>query len=450
MKRTFLPLAVLGTLLLGACGSDSSLPVATGKANIRAINAIPTSQEINFLIEERLIGAAPYQGATNLAQYDDLEYTFNVDVFFAGSTSFRRVASQALDVEANRDYTFLVSGDVASPTITVWQDDARTFGDTDTVFAAQFAHASASLGNLDYYFADAGIAPALGNEIATLSFGEISTATDFQAGDLVLTITTAGNPNDVVYLSDTNTFAARDTIIFTTFDGDVSDTAPVFVRGTSNLGVSVALPDVNFPPTVQFVNGSMDLGSADIYDDEMLTSQRVANHGFRDATANLDVALGENTFYYTPAGDTSAVTIEVPLATIGGLRYRFVAIGLAGNLNSLVFIPDIRPVATQVKVLPYNASNNFAFVDLYAVEADTSIDDVLPVRAALTAGMASSPGALPAGSFDLYLTNFGEKTVLAGPYRIDVALGDVVDFVVVDTVDPAVLDIAFLTGGPTL
>lgn len=449
MKRILLPSALLGILFLGACGSDSSLPVATGKADIRAINAIPTSQEIDFLIEERLIGTAPYQGVTSTAPYDDLEYTFNVNVLFAGNSSFRRVASQTLKVEANKDYTFLVSGAVANPTITVWQADERTFGETDTVFAAQFAHASASLGDLDYYFADAGTAPALGNEVATLSFGEISAATDFSAGDLVLTITTSGSPNDVVYTSATNTFPARDTIIFTTFDGDASDTAPVFVRGTSNLGINVALPDVNFSPTVQFVNASMDLGSVDIYDDEMLTSQRVASHGFRDATANLDVALGDNTFYYTPAGDTSAVTIEAPLIAFGGLRYRFVAIGLAGNPNSLSFIPDVRPVATQVKVLPYNASNNFAFVDLYAVEPDTSIDEQFPVRSALTAGIASTAGALPAGSYDLYLTQFGEKDVLAGPYRIDAALGDVVDFVIVDTVDPAVLDIAFLTGGPT-
>ena len=449
MKRIFLPLALLGALLIGACGSDSSLPEATGKANIRAINAIPTSQEVNFLIEERLIGSAPYQGATNPAQYDDLEYTFNVDVFFAGNTNIRRVARQFLDVEANKDYTFLLSGEVASPTITVWQGDERTFDETDTVFAAQFAHASGSLGNLDYYFADAGTVPALGNAVATLSFGEISAPVDFPAGDFVLFITTAGDPNDVVYTSNTTTFAARDTIVFATFDGDVRNTAPVFVRALGNLGANVALPDANFPPTVQFFNGSMDLGNVDIYDDEALTSLRVADHGFLDATADLDVAVGANTFYYTPAGDTSAVTIEAPLGAFGGLRHRFVAIGLAGNLNSLSFIPDIRPVETQVKVLPYSASNNFAFVDLYAVEPDSSIDDVLPVRAALTAGIASGAGSLPAGSFDLYLTAFGEKDVLAGPYRIDVALGDVVDFVIVDTVDPAVLDIAFLSGGPT-
>jgi len=449
MKRTFLPLALLGALLLGACGGDSGLPEATGKANIRAINAIPTSGEIGFLIEQRLIDSVSYHEGSVRTPYDDLEYTFNFDVLYAGETAPRRVASQFIDVEANKDYTMLISGSLASPTITVWQDDEREFAEADTVFAAKFAHASASLGDLDYYFADPGMAPALGNEVATLSMGVISATIDFPSGDFVLTITAAGDPNDVVYTSSTNTFAARDTIILTSFDGDANDTASVFVRALSNLGANAALPDVNSPPTVQFVNGSMDLGSVDIYDDEMLTSQRVANHGFRDVTPNLDVAVGTNTFHYTPAGDTSAIIIETPLTAFGGQRYRFVAIGLAGDLNSLAFIPDVRAVETQVKVLPYNASNNFAFVDLYAVEPGTGIDDVLPVRGALSTGIAASPNSLPAGSFDLYLTSFAEKSILAGPYQIDVALGDVVDFVIVDTVDPAVLDIAFLSGGPT-
>lgn len=449
MKRILLPLAAAATLLLGACGSDSSLPEATGKASIRAINAISTSQEINFLIEERSLGSVPYQGGSNPSEYDDLEYTFNFDVFYAGEADFRRIASQFLDIQANKEYTFLISGVLASPTITVWQDDKREFDAADTVFAAKFAHASPTLGTVDYYFAEAGVAPALGSQVATLSPGEISPAADFPAGDFVLTITAAGDPGDVVYTSDTNTFAAGDTIILATFDGDASDTAPVFVRGLSNLGANIALPDVNFPPTVQFVNGSLDLRSVDIYDDELLTSLRVANHAFGEATEQLDVALGANVFYYTPAGDTSAVTIEAPLTTFGGLRYRFVAIGLAGNLNSLAFIPDLRPVETHVKVQPFNASSNIAFVDLYAVEPDTSIDNVFPIRAALASGAASSAGALPAGSYDLYITAFGEKSILAGPDRISVARGDVVDLLIVDTVDPAVLDVIFLSGVPT-
>jgi len=449
MKRILVVLACAATLLISGCGSDSSLPEATGKANLRAINAIPASPAISFLIEERNIGIMAYKGGTLPARFDDLTYTFNFDTLFAGETSFRRIASQFLDVKAGKNYTFLISGSLATPTITIWQSDERTFDEADTVFAANFAHASASLGALDYYFADAAVVPALGNQAATLSFGETSEAADHAEGDYVLTITTAGNPNDIVFASDATTYNARDTFLLTSFDGDLGDTAPVFVRAFSAAGGAAAIPDVSFPPTIQFLNASMDLGSSDIYDDEMLTSLRVANHDFLGVSSELDVAVGALNFYYTPAGDTSVVSLESTFTAFGGLRYRTVATGLAGSLAAVTSIPDISPVETYAKILPFQASNNFPFLDLYLVAPDVIIDDVLPIRRALASGVVFESGPLPAGTYDLYVTETNEKVVLAGPYRITVANGDVVDLLIVDTVDPVLLDVLFLSGGPT-
>jgi len=449
MKRILVVLACSATLLISGCSSDSSLPEATGKASLRAINAIPTSPAISFLIEERNIGVAAYKGSTAPARYDDLTYTFNFEAFYAGESSPRRIASQFLDVEAGKDYVFLISGSLASPTITIWQRDERTFDEADTVFAGNFAHASVSLGELDYYFADAAVAPALGNQAATLSFGQTSEAADYAEGDYVLTITTAGNPNDVVFTSDATTYNARDTYQLTSFDGDISNTAPVFVRAFSAAGGTAAVPDVSFPPTVQFLNASMDLGSSDIYDDEMLTSLRVANHDFLDASSELDVAVGALNFYYTPAGDTSAILLETNFPAFGGTRYRSVATGVAGSLVAVTSIPDVTPVETHAKFLSFHTSNNFDFVDLYLVDSDVGIEDLLPVRRGLARGEVAQPLALPADTYDLYVTEIDQKVALAGPYRLTVGIGDIVDLLIVDTVDPAVLDVLFLSGGPT-
>ncbi|MGI9232207.1 MAG: DUF4397 domain-containing protein [Woeseiaceae bacterium] len=448
MQRTLLTLIVSVVLLVAGCGSDSSLPEATGKGTIRAINAIPTSPQISFLIEERAIGSVDYQGATAPDDYDDLSYTFNFEVFYAGETTPRRFASQSLDIVADRDYVLLLSGSLASPTITVWESDERTFVEADTVFAARFAHASATLGNLDYYFADEAVTPALGNQAATLSFGEVADAADFDGGDYVLTITTAGDPTDVLYTSATRTFVAADSYLLTAFDGDASDAAPVVVSAFGTLFGTSQLPDINSPPTAQFINGSMGLGTVDIYNDEMLTSRVVADHAFQGVSGQIDLVLGENTFYYTPAGDTSTVLIETPLSAFGGLLFRFVAVGEAGEVSSIPFAPDLRSVETGAKISLYNSSINFSSVDVYAVEPGTDIDATLPIFNGLTAGFAVPPGTLPAGSFELFVTENGETTVLAGPYTIDGTAGDVIDLIVLDTVDPAVLDVLFLSGGP--
>ena len=449
MKRIFILLSCTAALLLGACGKESPLPKATGKASIRAINAVKTSQEINFLIEERNIGSVAYAAATSSTRYDDLDYTFNFEVFYTGETAFRRIASQFIDFEANKDYTLLVSGTVASPTVTLWTADERTFDEADTVFAARFAHALESRGTLDYYFADPTVAPALGNQVATLSFGEISQQADFEAGDFVLTITTAGNPGDVVYVSDTSAVGAQGAFIFMPFEGSVNSTAPVIVRAINTAGSSISLPDPRFPPTIQFINGSMDLGTSAIYDDEMLTSQLVADHAYLDVSAELGIAAGTNTFYYTPGAAPTAVTLETSLSAFNGTRYRLVAAGVADAFSAIPIVPDRRPVETRVKLLSFQVSNNFSSVDVYAVAADTSIDDANPVLFGFPTQQPSAGVALAAGSYDIYITEFTQKVALAGPYRIDVVLGDVVDLIIVDTVgDPATLDVLFLSGGP--
>ncbi len=445
MKRIFAGLAVL---LLAACSNESDLPEATGKATLRAINAVPTGGEVAFRIEERLIGTMNYKESTQSVRYDDLDYVFNFDTVFAGDQGRTRFASQALDVVANLDYTFLLTGSVANPTITLFEDEEREFSETETVFEAKFVHASASMGALDYFFADPATPPAPGEQVATLSYGEISSAADFAEGDYVLTVTMAGDHTDVVFESNSVQFLPRETQFLTLFDGDANDTAPLIAAALPVSGLSFSMPDRNYPAQMEFINISMDLGVTDIYDDEPLSSLVLENHDYLDVSAEIEIASGENTFYYTPTGDTAAVLLESNVLALTGRRYRQYAGGVAGDFGASVIVPDRQPLETLARLTMFNGSSNFEFLDLYIVEADAGIDDTCPTRAAIAAGSQSLDAALATGSYDIYITEFNDEVVLAGPVRIDVVLGDIVDFAAVDTVDPAVLDLLFLSGGP--
>jgi len=448
MNKTSIGLLAIAAFFISACNPQPDLPEPSGKASVRAINAIPASPAVNFSIEERGIGSVAYKASSGTASYDDFDYTFNFDVLFFGESATRRVASRNIDFQAGKDYTLLVSGELASPTITVWEGDERTFVEADTVFEARFAHAAASLGTVDYYFDDPAVTPALGNQVATLAFGEATTAIDYGTGDYVLTITAAGDPDAVLYVSDSTAIGARNAFIFTAFDGDAGDTAPTIVRAIAVQGTSASLPDPNYPPTLEFINASMDLGTADIYTDEALTSIIVADHAYTDITAELPVATGDTTLYYTPAGDTAAVSLESAFTVAGGRRYQAVASGVAGALGVTVFLPDRTSDSTRVKLLPFQASNNFAFLDVYAVPTGESVDDYFPVRVGLAPTEISAASGLTAGSYDIYVTEFAQKVVLAGPYPVDVIGGDFVEMIIVDTDDPGVLDVLFLSGGP--
>jgi hypothetical protein len=294
-------LALASGFLLGACSDGSSLPSPTGKAEISAINAIYGSPNINFLIEERSLGAVPYQQGSTAESYDDLDYTFNFDVFYAGDIQPTRIASQHIDLVADQTYTILATGTVAAPTLTVWESPKREFDAADTVFQARFSHTSNSLGAIDVYFALAGVAPVLGQQVASLNFGEITAEMDFETDDYVLTITTSGDPTDILLQSDATTVRPQIDIIITPFDGDANNTAPIVAHGLVAIGGLIPFSDPLYPATIQFLHAAKDLhagvgaGLTDIYDDVALLNKVVAGMAYRDLTAAAPVFLPQIT-----------------------------------------------------------------------------------------------------------------------------------------------------------
>ena len=450
MKRTVLLLVLATGLLLGACGSESKLPVATGKASITAINAIHGSPSMNFLIEELLIGTVAYKGTTSTASYDDLDYTFNFDVFFAGDTALTRIASQHIDFIADQHYTILASGTVTAPTLTVWEIPQRIFVDTDTVFQARFSHTSNSLSAIaiDVYFALDGVAPVLGEEAATLNFGEISGTLDFEAGDYVVTITSSGDPADILFTSSPAAILARTDMIVTPFDGDANNTSPLVVRGLSVLGGTMPFHDPLASSTVQFLHTAREMGTTDVYDDAALSSQILANHAYRDLTADAPIAVGSYEYFYTPAGDTTVVSLDTTFTVAEGFHYRVTAVGTGGVYSTTNTILDRRSIDTAARLFYFPSSNNFDFTDLYVVEAGTTIDGQTPFRTGATSKIPLPSLEMAPGSYDVYITEFRETLILAGPFPLAVALGDVVDMVVFDTDDPAVLEIIVFPNPP--
>jgi len=440
-RKAFLP-ALAVAFLLGACSEGSSLPNATGKANISAINAIYGSPSLRFLIEERGISEISYKGISGVAIYDDLDYTFNFEVTYTGEIQPTRIASQHIDFVADQHYTILATGTVADPTLTVWEMPVREFTDTETVFQARFAHSSNSLSNtaIDIYFALEGVAPAAGEQVATLNFGEVSDRADFETDEYVVIITSSGNPGDILFTSNPTLLVSRTDFIVTPFDGDGNDLAPLVVRGLGTLG-TIRFNDALTLPTIQFLHAAMEMGTTDVYDDDLLSSQILANHAYRDLTARTPIDLGDYEFFYTPAGDTTMVSLQAGFSTSGYLDFRQIAIGTGGVYGVANLVQNRRSVSTGARLLYFQSSNNFAATDLYLVEAGTSIEDKIAFRRGLPSQAVYATFEVTPGSYDVYITEFLETEILAGPYPLDMAFGDVIDMVVFDTVDPAVLDI---------
>ena len=446
MKRILLLAICLTAVSFGACSNETSLPVATGKGSIRAINTIPTSPSFSFRIEEQFIGSVAYKASSPPARWDDLEYNFNFDVVLAGDQEVTRIATEFLDVQRDRDYTYVVSGEIAAPVITLWEGDERTWVGDETVFEVRFGHTAASLGNVDVYFADASVPPALGSEIGTLAFGEILAATDFETAEYILTITAAGDPTTVHFVSEPLTVGAQIAAIISIFDGDANELAPFAVR-LFNLvaGGAGAVVDSRFPPTLRLFHTSKDFGSTDIYFDDPLTTPEIAGQVFGDFTGDLEVPAGVLPLTYTTADNIGSILIDAERPIIIGTRtHLYVVRNSLGNDVLVDHRPDRRPVENIARLSIINTATSHTGLDVYIVPRDTSIDEASPFLQGLP--LSGDPVDVPlvAGSFDIVITVLQEKTILTGPIPIDVALGDVSEAIIYENDDPAVVDLVFI------
>ena len=370
-------------------------------------------------------------------------------MLYQGDAFLTRFATQFLEVTADIDYILVLTGTVSSAAVSIWETPDRGFDGSETVFEARFAHTSASMGTANYYFAAPGVVPVSGEEVGTLSFGDTLTASDFPAGDYVLTITDSTDPAIVLFQSRETTFAAANQYIVTSFDGEPKPFPNYVVRaipaGIGATGVALNMTDARYPATVEFVNGSITLGTVDIYEDELLTSRIVADHAFRDISAEVALESGVNTFYYIdPANPGAGVLLEGTLNFADGLRGRAVAFGETGARILNPYAPDRRSIETSAKLQLYNAAFNFEFIDIYIVPAGETIENSGAALAGVSRGFAGTTIPLPEGSYDIYIADLGGSEAISAPVRIDVVRGDVLGGIIYDTVDPAVVDVVLI------
>lgn len=444
MKRTFTILACTGALILGACTGDSQLPEPSGKGGVRAINAIPGSPVVTFRIEERSLGDLSYKTSSTPVRYDNFEYNFNFDINLPGGSEPQRVATVFLPVETDREHVFILSGDLTNPTVTTWTSDLRDWDGSETVFEARFAHLAESLGPVDVYFYQAsGPLPVQGEQIATLSHGDVMDALDFESGTYEALITAAGDITTVYHATIPVILTPQSSHLMSVFDGDENDTSPYLVNSMSSAGQAIRLPDPSFPSTIRFVHGARTLPAVDIYRDELLTDRVAENVTLGDATADITTVTAETTWYFTPAGSTATVLFEqivgAPPTSSPTALYLTGDTDLWSGVN---LTQDRSSTATLAKVSLFHSAFTTNTIDMYIVDRGAEVaEDALPTVRRIGYGLPSGTAALATGSYDIYLTEFANKTLVGGPYELDVVLGDVVFLLAVDDVNPGTVEI---------
>ena len=436
------------TIALASCGGESQFPEPTGKGSFRAINAISTSPSIDFRLEETSPNAITYRNATTTRRFDDFEYNFNFEVRFASPfpepADLRRVAIATQRIDANRDYTLVATGSVASPTIITWEADERTFDEGGTVSQIRLAHLAESLGEADVYFTPEGSTPVLGEERGTYSYGQVLPPFDIEQGNFTVTVTAPDDPSTVLYVSSLSGYVAGSALIVAIFDGTADDLAPVRARAIeAGSGTSASLPDSRFDSSIRFVQGAQSMGTVDIYDDEALTNRIVAGLPYGGFSEEVLRPVGNQTFRYTPADSTETILLEQSISLVRGSRYDSYALGGVDTLFGVGAFRETQPIEIypQIAVTSTLLPEDLQLLNAYLLEPGQTVADRESPNFLVAAGLVSENLRIFPGAYDLVLTRPEQTTPVADPIPLNLANGDLVRFVLFETSDPNLVDV---------
>ena len=439
----FRPAAVIAAIFLLAGCSESRLPTPTGKGAVRGINGIVTAPELNFLNEERSLENVGYLDVSGFREWDDLDYTFNFDYFPPYNNERERIASHFVDVVPDTEYTIVLTGTMANPTLVTWDTAERTWAGTETVFEMDIAHLSPALGQVDVYFDLVGIAPVVGMEVGTLSFGERIPHQEFAEGDYVVTLTAPGDPATVLYESIVVGGTPQQRTTLGIFDPDPSKTAPVSVTLYFQSGASQTLADTRFPQQVRILHAWFGTPNFDGYLDEGLATLVYQDVAYKAASQYVDVPDIVTPLTLTEAGNSGNVLYETELQRFLNNRRTLTPVSLPDTVGTRPLDDAARPLETYPVVRITHMSANLDLLNIYEVDPGTVIDDnVSPKFFGAQLGVTTEFFAADStGQREFVVTLLGEQDPVSLPLVLDLEVGDFVDVAIVDTADPAVVEL---------
>jgi hypothetical protein len=442
-------LALAGLLTLAAGCSKSAFDQATGKGWIRGINSIADSPQLFFVIAEQAEGSITFREAVGFNEWDDLSYNFSFDLFRQGANEPDRLVTQPIDVEPDIEYSLVLTGSIDEPTLLMWEEPERVWDGTETIFEVDFIHVSPLSGQLDVYLAPEDTAPVVGNEVGTLSNGERLAYQEFEGGDYVLTLTAPGDPSTVILESAPLALSPAERITIAVFDTDPTITSAVGVSLINRDGLAIPVADVDAPPRSRMLHAAFGTGPFDGYINNDLTAPVFPDLEFNELSPYIDIAELETPLTITAAGDPDTVLLEDSIVSLADTSQTVVFYGATDEWATRILLDNSRPISTEPQIRISNFSANVDVVDVYDIPTGTAPEDaVLPRFFNLQSGSATNFSFAFLESRDLVVTLPGETEPIAAPLTIDLVGGQIAEIMIVDTVDPAVLELVIYETRP--
>ncbi len=323
-----------------------------------------------------------------------------------------------------------------------WEDPVREWSESDTVSEVFFAHLASQIGELDVYFAVPGTVPVLGQAVGTLAFGERLPARDFEEAQYELILTPRDDPATITFQSVPLNSVAQTRVTLAIFDPDPTLPGNLGVSLLGNSAGSDLVADVRFPSQLRILHAAFGTENVDGYLDGNFSNLVYPDVGFLGLSQYADAVDSLTLVTVTPVGNSGATILESSLGIAAATKNTALLAGEPGGLTFLKLQNDARPFETFPTLRIVHASFNTDAIDVYSLEPGTPIEDaIIPLYQALPPLFSSGFGRVPEGARELTITLRGETTPISAPVIIDLASGQSADAVIVDTVDPAVVEL---------
>jgi len=448
--RQLLPMACL---LVAACSSSSNNDTVTGKGSIRGIHAVPDINTVSFLIEETLLATLGYKDASGVSEYDDLEYTFRFEIWLPGDIDTTVLAAQTIKIDPELEYTFVLAGSLDSPELILWEQFGRDWAEelataaenetAVTVMEVSFGNLSAIAGAVDIYLESPGTSPLAASPKATVSYAELQTAIELQAGDYQLVLTPVGDPSTILFATDPISVAAATSNLFAVMDDGGLTSADFAVRWIGG-GVGYELFDINLNSEVSVVHTAQGSGPIDVVVGGDFANPLVAGLAFAEASSSTTVDAGTLNVNVTPAGNPGVFLAERALNVVKGSINRMYVVGLPGNLQAVLFPEDRRTLSTHARFQVFHGATRFSAIDLYIVNTDVDISLIGPNFSSFIFGTSTGLFTLVPGDYNFVVTEAGTKNVIGGPHYLEMEAGQNTGSVILDSPSITATDAIFI------
>lgn len=414
--------------------SSSTSTTDTKTSYVRMINAIPDAPSLTLSQQSTVIGSAPYGQATT-AYTTTASKTATFSVLYQSSDGITRTLTDniSVNVATTHEIYIVMYGTFASPQYTIIDNSAivpQLDSNGNPIVSnkanVQFAD-TVNLGqSIDVYLTAYSDSLAGATPTATLKFGEVSPQVQFTAGTSYrIRVTPAGDSSTILYdsgkvslTSDTNQIYLLDNY----FGAGLAKLQAVSISS----GIASSLVNANLPTEMRVANFIATAPSVDVYFGNTNVTPEYGNVSYLGYSSYKTFDPGAQFINVTPHGNNTTFLYQQNMTFSAGDVETLV---LAGDPNStsgvasVAVTEDNRPVATQLNLQFVDASANAGAVDFYVLQPGQPFTNATAASSGATF-LSHATVPVATGSYDLVVTLHNQNTVIAGPTRISINVGN--------------------------